>query len=88
MPLSVTQKLITAHLNDGSVRAGTPITLTIDQTLTLPTIRRAPVTICVKFRISPYALESRLLIGNLARNSEFLGRAWPRPAPVAPHQPG
>jgi aconitate hydratase len=34
MPLSVTQKLITAHLNDGSLRAGTPITLKIDQTLT------------------------------------------------------
>jgi aconitate hydratase len=34
MPLNVAQKLITAHLVDGSVRAGTPITLKIDQTLT------------------------------------------------------
>ncbi len=34
MPLSVAQKLITAHLVDGSLRAGTPITLKIDQTLT------------------------------------------------------
>lgn len=34
MPLGVAQKLITAHLNDGSLRAGTPITLKIDQTLT------------------------------------------------------
>ena len=34
MPLNVAQKLITAHLVDGSLRAGTPITLKIDQTLT------------------------------------------------------
>ncbi|MGC2079505.1 MAG: aconitate hydratase [Xanthobacteraceae bacterium] len=34
MPLGVAQKLITAHLNDGALRAGTPITLKIDQTLT------------------------------------------------------
>jgi aconitate hydratase len=34
MPLNVAQKLITAHLVDGSPRAGTPITLKIDQTLT------------------------------------------------------
>jgi aconitate hydratase len=34
MPLNVAQKLITAHLSDGSLRAGTPITLKIDQTLT------------------------------------------------------
>ncbi len=34
MPLNVAQKLITAHLSDGSLSAGTPITLTIDQTLT------------------------------------------------------
>jgi aconitate hydratase len=34
MPLGMAQKLITAHLNDGSLRAGTPITLKIDQTLT------------------------------------------------------
>jgi hypothetical protein len=31
MPLNVAQKLITAHLVDGSLRAGTPITLKIDQ---------------------------------------------------------
>jgi aconitate hydratase len=34
MPLNVAQKLITAHLVDGSPRAGTPIALKIDQTLT------------------------------------------------------
>jgi aconitate hydratase len=34
MPLSVAKKLITAHLADGALRAGTPITLKIDQTLT------------------------------------------------------
>ena len=34
MPLNVAQKLITAHLVDGSLRAGAPITLKIDQTLT------------------------------------------------------
>ena len=34
MPLNVAQKVITAHLVDGSLRAGTPITLKIDQTLT------------------------------------------------------
>jgi aconitate hydratase len=34
MPLGVAQKLITAHLHDGSLRPGTPITLKIDQTLT------------------------------------------------------
>jgi aconitate hydratase len=34
MPLNVAQKLITAHLSDGSLRAHTPITLKIDQTLT------------------------------------------------------
>ena len=34
MPLNVAQKLITAHLVDGSLRAGTPIKLKIDQTLT------------------------------------------------------
>jgi len=34
MPLNVAQKLITAHLVDGSLRAGTPITVKIDQTLT------------------------------------------------------
>jgi aconitate hydratase len=34
MPLNVAQKLITAHLVDGSLLAGTPITLKIDQTLT------------------------------------------------------
>jgi aconitate hydratase len=34
MPLNVAQKLVTAHLSDGSLRPGTPITLKIDQTLT------------------------------------------------------
>jgi aconitate hydratase len=34
MPLNLAQKLITAHLVDGSLRAGTPITLKVDQTLT------------------------------------------------------
>jgi aconitate hydratase len=34
MPLNVAQKLIEAHLVDGSLHAGTPITLKIDQTLT------------------------------------------------------
>jgi aconitase B len=34
MPLNVAQKLITAHLSDGSLRAYTPIALKIDQTLT------------------------------------------------------
>jgi aconitate hydratase len=34
MPLNVAQKLITAHLADGSLRPGTPITVKIDQTLT------------------------------------------------------
>jgi aconitate hydratase len=34
MPLNLAQKLITAHLVDGSLRASTPITLKIDQTLT------------------------------------------------------
>ncbi|MFZ2077101.1 MAG: aconitate hydratase [Xanthobacteraceae bacterium] len=34
MPLNVAQKLITAHLVDGSPGAGTPIALKIDQTLT------------------------------------------------------
>ncbi len=34
MALNVAQKLITAHLVDGSPRAGMPITLKIDQTLT------------------------------------------------------
>jgi aconitate hydratase len=34
IPKNVAQKLITAHLVDGSARAGTPITLKIDQTLT------------------------------------------------------
>lgn len=34
MPLNVAQKLITTHLADGSPRAGTPIRLKIDQTLT------------------------------------------------------
>ena len=34
MPLNVAQKLIEVHLVDGSLRAGTPITLKIDQTLT------------------------------------------------------
>jgi len=34
MPLNVAQKLITAHLVDGSPRAGTPIALKIHQTLT------------------------------------------------------
>jgi aconitate hydratase len=34
MPLNVAQKLITAHLVEGALRAGTPITLKIDQTLT------------------------------------------------------
>jgi aconitate hydratase len=34
MPLNVAQKLITAHLSDGSLHAGTPIALKIDQTLT------------------------------------------------------
>jgi aconitate hydratase len=34
MPQNVAQKLIEAHLVDGSLRAGTPITLKIDQTLT------------------------------------------------------
>jgi aconitate hydratase len=34
MPLNVAQKLITAHLSDGSLCPGTPITLKIDQTLT------------------------------------------------------
>jgi hypothetical protein len=34
MLLNVAKKLITAHLVDGSLRAGTPITLKIDQTLT------------------------------------------------------
>ncbi|MGH6727381.1 MAG: aconitate hydratase [Pseudolabrys sp.] len=34
MPLNIAQKLITAHLADGSLRPGTPIALTIDQTLT------------------------------------------------------
>ena len=34
MPLNVAQKLITAHLVDGSPRVGRPITLKIDQTLT------------------------------------------------------
>ena len=34
IPQNVAQKLITAHLVDGSARAGTPITLKIDQTLT------------------------------------------------------
>ncbi|MGH6790870.1 MAG: aconitase family protein, partial [Pseudolabrys sp.] len=34
MPLNVAQKLVTAHLADGSLRAGTPISLKIDQTLT------------------------------------------------------
>jgi aconitate hydratase len=34
MPLGVAEKLITAHLNDGSLRAASPITLKIDQTLT------------------------------------------------------
>ncbi|MGH6663984.1 MAG: aconitate hydratase [Pseudolabrys sp.] len=34
MPLNVAQKLIAAHLVDGSDRPGTPITLKIDQTLT------------------------------------------------------
>ena len=34
MPLNVAQKLITAHLADGSLRAGTPIAQKIDQTLT------------------------------------------------------
>jgi aconitate hydratase len=34
MPLNVAQKLIRAHLVDGSPRAGTPIALKIDQTLT------------------------------------------------------
>ena len=34
MPLNVAQKLITAHLVDGSLRSGAPITLKIDQTLT------------------------------------------------------
>jgi aconitate hydratase len=34
MPQNVAQKLISAHLVDGSLLAGTPITLKIDQTLT------------------------------------------------------
>ena len=34
MPLNVAQKLITAHLSDGSLRPGNPITLKINQTLT------------------------------------------------------
>ena len=34
MPQNVTQKLISAHLVDGTMRRGTPITLKIDQTLT------------------------------------------------------
>lgn len=34
MPSNVTQKLIKAHLSDGSLHAGKPITLKIDQTLT------------------------------------------------------
>lgn len=34
MPLNVAQKLISAHLSDGSLRIGAPITLQIDQTLT------------------------------------------------------
>jgi aconitate hydratase len=34
MSLNLAQKLIATHLNDGSLRAGTPITLKIDQTLT------------------------------------------------------
>jgi aconitate hydratase len=34
MPLNVAQKLITAHLVDGSLRPGTPIAHKIDQTLT------------------------------------------------------
>jgi aconitate hydratase len=34
MPLNVAQKLITAHLSDGSLDVGRPITLKIDQTLT------------------------------------------------------
>src|SRR5579884_2190470 len=34
MPQNVAQKLIAAHLAEGSLRPGTPIALTIDQTLT------------------------------------------------------
>jgi aconitate hydratase len=34
MPLNVTQKLIKAHLVDGTMQAGSPITIKIDQTLT------------------------------------------------------
>ena len=34
MPQNVTQKLISAHLVDGKMRAGEPITIRIDQTLT------------------------------------------------------
>src|SRR5215469_9619262 len=34
MPFNVAQKLITAHLSDGSLDVGSPITLKIDQTLT------------------------------------------------------
>jgi aconitate hydratase len=34
MPLNLAQKLIAAHLTDGSLHAGTPIMLKIDQTLT------------------------------------------------------
>jgi aconitate hydratase len=34
MSLNLAQKLIATHLNDGSLRAGSPITLKIDQTLT------------------------------------------------------
>ncbi|MGA7809969.1 aconitate hydratase [Bradyrhizobium sp.] len=34
MPRSVTQKLISAHLVDGDMRAGAPISIKIDQTLT------------------------------------------------------
>src|SRR6185312_12966224 len=34
MPRNVTQKLIAAHLADGEMRAGEPISIRIDQTLT------------------------------------------------------
>ena len=34
MPYNITQKLIRAHLVDGTMQAGSPIAIEIDQTLT------------------------------------------------------